>query len=87
MRGGRGNDGVVVHLAGPGAGPDDGVTGYSFFLEDDAAPNEVEPARWGDYSAAVFADGAVWMANEFIPDIPRPIIEGNFGTFITKLPA
>ena len=72
-----------VHISAPGAAPEDGFTGYETVF---GSPTP-GIARWGDYSAAVFADGAVWMANEFIPDAPRPIIEGNFGTFITKLPA
>jgi hypothetical protein len=42
-------------------------------------------ARWGDYSAAVVADGAVWMGNEFIPSTPRSLL-ADWGTFITKLP-
>jgi len=99
VRGGRGNDGVVVHLAGPGAGPDDGITGYSFFLEDDAAPNEVEPARWGYYSAAVATpDGTIWFATENIAgglDRHIRVVNGrldlglsifaNWGTFIGQV--
>ena len=72
-----------VHISAPGAAPEDGFSGYTTVF---GSPTP-GIARWGDYSAAVFADGAVWMGNEFIPNAPRPIIEGNFGTFITKLPA
>jgi hypothetical protein len=43
-------------------------------------------ARWGDYSAAVFGDGAIWMGNEFIPGTPRTLL-ANWGTFLTRLPA
>jgi hypothetical protein len=48
-----------VHVAAPGAGPDDGFTGYPPF----GGPT----GRWGDYSAAVAdTDGNVWLATEFI---------------------
>jgi len=70
-----------IHIAGPGAAPEDGFSGYNFFQEP--VPGV---ARWGDYSAAVFADGAVWMANEFIPNTPRSRL-ADWGTFITKLPS
>jgi hypothetical protein len=67
-----------IRIAGAGAGPEDGFTGYAAF-----GGNGV--ARWGDYSAAVAADHAIWMANEFIPSTPRTV-NANFGTFITRLP-
>jgi hypothetical protein len=67
-----------IHVAGAGAGPEDGFTGYTAF-----GGNGV--ARWGDYSAAVAADGAIWMGNEFIPGTPRTV-NANWGTFITQLP-
>ncbi len=52
----------AVHVAGAGAGPDDGFTGYA--AED---PQDAPVARWGDYSAAVAApDGSIWGANEYI---------------------
>jgi hypothetical protein len=70
-----------IHIAGPGAAPEDGFSGYNFFQEP--VPGV---ARWGDYSAAVFADGAVWMANEFIPSTPRSLF-ADWGTFIMKLPS
>lgn len=41
-----------IHIAGAGAGPEDGFTGYKAFQGNGAA-------RWGDYSAAVAADGAI----------------------------
>jgi hypothetical protein len=68
-----------IHISGPGALPEDGFTGYAAF-----GGNGV--ARWGDYSAAVFADGAVWMGNEFIPNAPRTV-NANWGTFLSRLPA
>jgi hypothetical protein len=43
-------------------------------------------ARWGDYSAAVFADGAICMGNEFIPNAPRTLL-ANWGMFLSRLPA
>jgi hypothetical protein len=70
-----------IQIAGPGTAPEDGFTGYNFFQEP--VPGV---ARWGDYSAAVFADGAIWMANEFIPGTPRSLL-ADWGTFITKLPS
>jgi hypothetical protein len=68
-----------IHITGPGALPEDGFTGYAAF-----GGNGV--ARWGDYSAAVFADGAIWMGNEFIPNAPRTV-NANWGTFLSRLPA
>jgi hypothetical protein len=68
-----------IHITGPGALPEDGFTGYVAF-----GGNGV--ARWGDYSAAVFGDGAVWMGNEFIPNAPRTV-NANWGTFLSRLPA
>jgi hypothetical protein len=67
-----------IHVTGAGTAPEDGFTGYQAF-----GGNGV--ARWGDYSAAVAADGAIWMGNEFIPDTPRTV-NANWGTFITQLP-
>ena len=68
-----------IHITGPGVLPEDGFTGYAAF-----GGNGV--ARWGDYSAAVYGDGAVWMGNEFIPDAPRTQL-ANWGTFLSRLPA
>ena len=68
-----------IHVSGPGALPEDGFTGYAAF-----GGNGV--ARWGDYSAAVYGDGAIWMGNEFIPDTPRTQL-ANWGTFLSRLPA
>jgi hypothetical protein len=70
----------AIHISGAGTGPEDGFTGYKFF----GAPTP-GVARWGDYSAAVSADGAIWMGNEFIPGTPRTVL-ANWGTFLTRLP-
>jgi hypothetical protein len=97
--GGRDDNGVVVHLAGPGAGPDDGVTGYSFFASGSNDTAEVEPARWGDYSAAVATpDGTIFFAAENTAGgLDRhvtvvngklqlgPSIFANWGTFIGRI--
>ena len=71
-----------IHISGPGVLPEDGFTGYK------AVFGSPTPgiARWGDYSAAVFGDGAIWMGNEFIPGTPRTV-NANWGTFLTRLPA
>jgi len=67
-----------IHISGAGTAPEDGFTAYQAF-----GGNGV--ARWGDYSAAVSAGGAIWMGNEFIPNTPRTV-NANWGTFITQLP-
>jgi hypothetical protein len=65
----------AVHIAGAGAKPQDDFSGYHYF-----GGNEV--ARWGDYSAAVAAaDGSIWVAAEYIPDLPRLFL-ADWGTFI-----
>ncbi len=71
-----------IHISGPGVLPEDGFTGYKTVF---GSPTP-GVARWGDYSAAVFADGAVWMGNEFIPGTPRTV-NANWGTFLSRLPA
>jgi hypothetical protein len=70
-----------IYVTGPGALPEDGFSGYA--AEGSPTPGV---ARWGDYSAAVFADGAIWMGNEFIPNTPRTLL-ANWGTFLSRLPA
>jgi hypothetical protein len=70
----------AIHISGAGVLPEDGFTGYNAFQAP--VPGV---ARWGDYSAAVSADGAIWMGNEFIPGTPRTVL-ANWGTFITRLP-
>lgn len=68
----------AVRISGVGALPEDGFAGYRDF-------GFIGVARWGDYSAAV-ADisGKIWMANEFIPNIPRSSL-ANWGTFISHV--
>ena len=67
----------TVHVAGGGAGPDDGFTGYGAFGG--------RSAKWGDYSAAVAdADGSIWMGAEFIPGTPRTVL-ANWGTFLARI--
>ena len=70
-----------IHISGPGVLPEDGFSGYKSFQSPTPGV-----ARWGDYSAAVFADGAIWMGNEFIPGTPRTV-NANWGTFLSRLPA
>ena len=69
-----------IHISGAGVLPEDGFSGYK--SEGSPTPGV---ARWGDYSAAVAADGAIWMGNEFIPGTPRTLL-ANWGTFVTRLP-
>jgi len=69
----------AVHIAGPGALPEDGFTGYHFFGSPDRS------ARWGDYSAAVAAsDGSIWVAAEYIPNAPRTLL-ANWRTFVSHV--
>jgi hypothetical protein len=63
-----------VHVAAAGTAPEDGFTGY---------PARV--ARWGDYSAAAADEaGNLWLATEFIPNLPRTV-NANWGTFIARI--
>lgn len=72
------NGAGAVRVAASGAGPDDGFTAYQAF-------GGSRVARWGDYSAAVAdADGSVWMATEYIPNLPRTVL-ANWGTFVSKV--
>jgi hypothetical protein len=67
-----------VHIGGPGALPEDGFTGYSFF-----GGNRV--ARWGDYSAAaVDESGKLWLATEYIPNAPRSVL-ADWGSFVSNV--
>lgn len=74
-----------VHIAGLGARPEDGFTGYdSPFCPIQVCNNQVG-ARWGDYSAAVADEsGAIWLAAEYIPNAPRLLL-ANWGTFISRV--
>jgi len=68
----------AVHIAGAGAAPDDGFTGYAIF-------GGGRVARWGDYSSAVAgSDGSIWMAQEYIPNAPRTFY-ANWGTYISHV--
>jgi len=69
------NGAGAVHIAGPGASPQDGFTEYPAF----GAPAR---PRWGDYSAAVAdVDGSIWLATEYIPNAARDIF-ANWGSFV-----
>ena len=66
-----------VTIAGPGAGPADGFTGYPEF-------GGAGLERWGDYSAAVAAaDGSIWAAGEFTAADRTSL--ANWGTFIVHV--
>jgi len=66
-----------VRLAGPGAAPNDGFTGYASF--------NGRTGRWGDYSTATAdSSGAIWMVTEYIPNAPRTLL-ANWGSFISKV--
>jgi hypothetical protein len=67
-----------VHIAATGAFPEDGLSGYAAF-------GGLRVARWGDYSAATVDEGGnIWMAAEYIPNLPRTLL-ANWGTFISRL--
>jgi hypothetical protein len=67
-----------VHIAGAGAGPEDGFSGYVAFGGDGIA-------RWGDYSAAVADEhGNLWLASEYIPGGARTV-NANWGTFVSRI--
>jgi hypothetical protein len=69
--------GTAVQLAGPGALPEDGFTGYP-------GNGSQGVARWGDYStAAVSADGSIWIVTEYIPNAPRTQF-ANWGTYVIQ---
>jgi hypothetical protein len=65
--------GSAIQLAGAGAFPEDGFTGYP------------GPARWGDYSAAAVngSDGSILMGTEYIPNAPR-VPDANWGTYLIR---
>jgi len=68
-----------VHVAGAGAGPDDGFSGYATY------GGSGRVARWGDYSAAVAAaDGSIWSAAEYIPGGQRTPL-ANWGTYVSHV--
>lgn len=49
-----------VQISRLGQAPQDGFTGYRFFVGDPVRP------RWGDYGASSVYAGQVWMASEYI---------------------
>jgi hypothetical protein len=51
----------AVQVIAPGAGPDDGFTGYKAFVGDISLG-----ARWGDYGMAVTVGKDIWVGSEFI---------------------
>jgi hypothetical protein len=80
VRGGRVRG--PVRVMARGVRPYDGATCYRAF-EGEAAL--ARGCRWGDYSAArADAQGRIWMATEYIPDLPRAE-RANWGTFIGRL--
>ncbi len=69
----------TIQLAGPGAFPEDGFTGYP-----DLGFPAIGIARWGDYSTAVVdGTGSIWMATEYIPNSPRTPL-ANWGTYVVQ---
>ena len=67
-----------VHIAGPGAAPEDGFTGYVAYGGNGTA-------RWGDYSAGVADErGNLWVAAEYIPAGKRTAL-ADWGTFIGRV--
>jgi hypothetical protein len=71
-----------VRVMARGVRPYDGATCYRA-LEGDAAL--IRGCRWGDYSAArADAQGRIWMATEYIPNLPRAE-RANWGTFVGRL--
>jgi hypothetical protein len=69
-----------IHISGAGVLPEDGFSGYPSF-------GLANPARWGDYSAAVATpDGQIWMGAEYIPGTPRTLL-ANWGTFVSHISA
>jgi len=69
--------GPAIQIAGSGALPQDGFTGYPGGFAAGVA-------RWGDYSTAVAAsDGSIWMVGQYIPNAPRTEF-ANWGTFLWR---
>jgi hypothetical protein len=70
-----------IHVAGAGAGPDDGFTLYPPLT----APNPAR-GRWGDYGAAALDGKSIWIASEYVAQtctydqyIGQPGADGNYG--------
>lgn len=67
-----------IQISRSGNEPEDGFTGYPALAGGDGT------ARWGDYSAAaVDADGSIWLATEYTPDLARTSF-ANWSTYITR---
>ncbi len=63
---------TTLYVSAPGTAPEDGYSTDTYGY-----------ARWGDYSTAVAgADGSVWMAVEYIGNLPRSQV-ANWDTAIT----
>jgi len=68
----------AIRMSRRGVLPEDGFTGYPAIVGGNGV------ARWGDYSAAaVDTDGSIWMATEYITDLPRTTF-ANWDTYITR---
>jgi hypothetical protein len=68
----------AIRISASGELPEDGFSGYPQF------PPGFRTGRWGDYSAASADEsGAIWMGNEYIPNVPRTV-NANWGTFIAR---
>jgi hypothetical protein len=79
VRGGRVSG--PVRVMARGVRPYDAESCYKAFEPS----NLIRGCRWGDYSAArADAQGRIWMATEYIPDLPRTRL-ANWGTFIGRL--
>ena len=80
IRGGRVTG--PVRVMARGVRPYDAQSCYRAFEGD---PALIRGCRWGDYSAARADDqGRIWMATEYIPDLPRAET-ANWGTFVGRL--
>lgn len=79
VRGGRVSG--PVRVMARGVRPYDAESCYKAFDPNNLARG----CRWGDYSAArADAQGRIWMATEYIPNLPR-IKSANWGTFVARL--
>jgi hypothetical protein len=80
VRGGRVSG--PVRVMARGVRPYDAESCYRALTGDAAL---IRGCRWGDYSAArADAQGRIWMATEYIPNLPRAKA-ANWGTFIGRL--
>jgi hypothetical protein len=80
IRGGRVSG--PVRVMARGVRPYDAESCYRAFGGDVAL---IRGCRWGDYSAArADARGRIWMATEYIPNLPRAE-RANWGTFVGRL--